>query len=121
MPRPDKEINPGRLDGPASSSRTDTWTKYDGPETAESHRGVPSSIEEDIVEVTVDDITVTEQADDLESKYTARGTAAHGIGISEEDLVRKPVEFVREWIIDRRVEGRTYHRTDTLVMIQLDL
>jgi hypothetical protein len=114
MPRPDKEINPGRLDGPASSSRSHSWTKYGGAETAEPERGAPST-----VEVTVDDITVIGTSEDVETKYTTRGTAAHGIGIPDEKLQKKRVEFVREWVIDRKVEGRTYWRTDTLVMVEL--
>lgn len=114
MPRPDKEINPGRLDGPVSPSRAQSWTKYGGPETAGGHRGAPST-----VEVTVDDITVTELPDEPESKYTTRGTAAHGIGLPEDVLKKGRVEFVREWIIDRTVEGRIYRRADNLVMVEL--
>jgi hypothetical protein len=114
MPRPDKDINPGRLDGPVSPSRSQSWTKYGGPETAGGHRGVPST-----VEVTVDDITVTEHPDELQSKYTTRGTAAHGIGLPEEVLKKNRVEYVREWVVDRTVEGRIYRRADRLVMVEL--
>jgi hypothetical protein len=114
MPRPDKEINPGRLDGPESRPSRESWTKYGGPETADAHRGSSGT-----VEVTVDDITVTERPDDSGSKYTTRGTAAHGVGLSEEVLKKDRVEFVREWVIDRTVEGRTYRRTDKLIMVEL--
>jgi hypothetical protein len=114
MPRPDKEINPAGLDGPVSSSRSQSWTKHGGPETVGGHRGAPGN-----VEVTVDDVTVTEHPDDVQSKYTTRGTAAHGIGLSEEALKKDRVEFVREWIIDRTIEGRIYRRADKLVMAEL--
>ena len=120
MPRPDKEINPGRLDGPVSSGRSEVWTKYGGAETVEGHRSPPSSTESVVVEVTVDDITVTDYPDDSDTKYTTRSTAAHGIGIAD-DLKEKPVEFVDEWVVNRSIEGRTYHRTDTLVRVQLDI
>lgn len=114
MPRPDKEINPGQLDESVSAPRTHSWTKYGGAETAEGHRGTPTT-----VEVTVDDLTVTEVPDDAESKYTTRGTAAHGVGLPEETLAKNRVEVVREWVIDRTVEGRTYRRTDKLVQVEL--
>jgi hypothetical protein len=120
MPRPDKQIDPGQLDGPVSSPRAQSWTKYGGAETVEGHRGAPSSDDPVIVEVTVDDITVTDYPDGMTSKYTTRGTAAHGIGLPPEDLINTPVRFVTEWVIDRTVEGRTYHRTDRLVMVQLE-
>lgn len=120
MPRPDKEISPGRLDGPTSSSRSSSWTKYGGPETVEGHRGVPSSVEP-ILEITVDDITVTDRPEMPDSKYTTRGTAAYGAGLADEDLLpKKPAEVVREWVVDRVVEGREYRRTDLLVTVQLD-
>ena len=114
MPRPDKEINPGRLDGPVSSSRSQSWTKYGGQETVGGHQGAPSN-----VEIVVDDITVIEHPGDEQSKYTTRGTAAHGIGLPEEELKKNRVEFVREWVIDRTVEGRIYRRADKLVMVEL--
>jgi hypothetical protein len=114
MPRPDKEINPGQLDGHADPARSQSWTKYGGAETVDSQRGAPGA-----VEVTVDDITVTEVPDDAESKYTIRGTVAHGIGLPEEMLAKGRVEFVREWTVDRTVEGRTYRRADKLVMVEL--
>lgn len=119
MPRPDKQINPGRLDGPVSSGRAQVWTKYGGPETVEGHRGAPSSTEPVVVEVTVDDITITDYPDESDSKYTTRSTAAHGIGV-DDDAKDKPVEFVDEWVVNRSIEGRTYHRTDTLVSVRLD-
>lgn len=113
MPRPDKNIRPGQLDEPVSSARSHSWTKYGGPETVEGHKGGQGS-----VEVTVDDITVTEHGGKFESKYTTRGTSAHGMGVVD-DVDSPPVEVVRKWIVDRTVEGRTYRRTDRLVMIEL--
>lgn len=120
MPRPDKDINPGSLDGPSSSSRSESWTKYGGPETAGGSRGAPSSVDSVILEVTVDDITVIEHSNAQESKYTTRGTAAHGIGLPEDKLAGRPIEFVPEWTVERTIEGRVYHRIDTLVMVQTE-
>jgi hypothetical protein len=115
MPRPDKEINPGRLDGPISPARSSAWTKYGEAETADSRVESPNTIE-----IVVDDITVTQSSDELDSKYTTRGTSAHGIGLPEEMLKKPRVEYVREWVIDRTVEGRTYRRVDKLVMVELE-
>ncbi len=120
MPRPDKDIRPGDLDGPVSSPRAHSWTKYGGPETIEGHRGAPSSVDESLVEVTVDDITVTEYPDAPSSKYMTRATAAHGVGVEDEVPKMRPVDFVREWSVDRTVEGRTYRRIDQLRLVELD-
>jgi hypothetical protein len=121
MPRPDKDIRPGQLDGPVTPSRSHSWTKYGTAETVGGHRGAPSSIEESAadVSVTVDDITVTEQSSEVASKYTTRGTPAHGVGLPEGASEAAPVVFVREWVIDREVVGRTYHRTDKLITVEL--
>ncbi len=115
MPRPDKEINPGRLDGPISPARSSAWTKYGEVERADSRVETP-----DTIEIVVDDITVTQSSDDLDSKYTTRGSSAHGIGLPEETLKKPRVEYVREWVIDRTVEDRTYRRVDKLVMVELE-
>ena len=115
MPRPDKEINPGRLDGPISPARSYSWTKYGETETVESRLDSP-----DTVEVAVDDITVTQSSGEPASKYMARGTSAHGIGLPEETPNTSRTEYAREWVIDRTVEGRTYRRVDKLVMVELD-
>jgi len=119
MPRPDKQINPVRVDDSDSSSRSRVWTKYGGAETVEGHSGAPSSAESVVVEVTVDDITVTDYPDASDSKYTTRGTSAHGFGVPDE-FTAKRVELVTEWVIDRTIEGRTYRRTDSLVTGQLE-
>lgn len=115
MPRPDKKINSGRLDGQVSPARTSAWTKYGEAETVEGRVESPSTFE-----IVVDDITVTQSLDELDSKYTTRGTAAHGVGLPEETLKKPRVEFVREWVIDRTVEDRTYRRVDKLVMVELE-
>jgi len=114
MPRPDKDIRPGQLDGPVSPARRDSWTKYGGAETVDGRRGDESS-----VEVTVDDITVTNHVDEFESKYATRGTSAHGVGLTDDDGASAPLEYVREWVVDRTVEGRMYHRSDRLVKVEL--
>jgi len=115
MPRPDKKINPGRLDGPIASARSNSWSKYGEIETAESRSESTS-----VIEVVVDDITVTQTSDEHDSKFTTRGTSAHGVGLPEEVLKKPRVEHVREWVIDRTVEARTYRRVDTLVMVELE-
>ncbi len=125
MPRPDKDINPGRLDGPIAPSRAESWTKYGGPETAGGHRGAPSDLDHDVVdpdvvEVTIDDITVTQHPDEPQSKYMTRSTSAHGIGAPEVETKAKPTLIAREWVVDRIVEGRTYRRTDKLIIVELD-
>lgn len=112
MPRPDKEINPGRLDGPVPSSRAESWTKYDGAETVDGSRGASST-----VEVTVDDITVAEVD---ASKYTSRSTASHDIGPPDDGITKPRTEPVQEWVVERTIEDRKYHRTDRLVMAELD-
>ena len=114
MPRPDKEINPGRLDGPISASRRYSWTKYGEAETADS-----SLDPADTVEITVDDITVTQSSNELSSKYVTRGTAAHGTGMPEPEFKRPASEYVKEWVVDRTVEGRTYRRVDRQIMVEL--
>jgi hypothetical protein len=88
-------------------------------ETVEGHRGAPSSTESDVVEVTVDDVTVTDYPDGADSKYATRGTAAHGIGLPDNPEA-KPVEFVDEWIVNRTIEGRNYHRMDTMVSVPFE-
>lgn len=118
MPRPDKEINPGselgNLDGPISSTRTHSWTKYGGPRTTASHRGSPSDLE-----VEADDVTIVEHEDETASKYTTRGTAAHGIGLPDTDRPSQPIPIVKEWIVTRTIEGRIYRRSDELAFIEL--
>ncbi len=118
MPRPDKEINPGRdlgnLDGPISSARTHNWTKYGGSRTTESHRGSPSDLE-----VEADDVTIVEHEDDTASKYTTRGTAAHGVRLPDTGRPTQPISFVKEWIVTRTIEGRTYRRSDEFMIVEL--
>ena len=115
MPRPDKKINSGRIDGPVSPARSSAWTKYGEAETVGDRVESPSTFE-----IVVDDITVTQSSDELDSKYTTRGTSAHGVGLPHEMLKTPRVEYVREWVIDRTVEGRTYRRVDKLVMVELE-
>ncbi len=121
MPRPDKQINPGSLDGPETSSRAKTWTKYGGAETAEGHRGAPSSPDSIVVEVTVDDITVTDYPDDSDTKYMTRGTSAHDAVLPGDQSAAKTFEIVTEWVIERSVNGRRYHRLDRLIDVQLEV
>ncbi len=118
MPHSGKKINQGSLDEPTSPSRSQTWTKHGGPETVEGHRGGPSDIE-----VSVDDVTITHHIEETISKYTVRGTSAH-IGEAPDEAIDEVIvvshpDVVREWVVDRRVEGRAYHRTDRLVMVDL--
>ena len=118
MPRPDKEINPGsdlgNLDGPTSSARTHSWTKYGGPRTTESQGGSPSDLE-----VEADDVTIVEHEGETASGYAARGTAAHGIALPDTDRPSQPIPIVREWIVTRTIEGRIYRRSDELVFSEL--
>ncbi len=114
MPRPDKEINPGRLDGPMPTSRSHSWTKYGEIETVDSRVDSP-----DTIEIIVDDITVPQSSDELDSKYATRGTAAHGIGLPDEYPRAPGIEYVKEWVVDRVVEGRTYRRVDRQIMVEL--
>ncbi len=121
MPRPDKEIHPGRLDGPVASSRSNTWTKY-GDSGVAGHRGTPSTREDerDEIAVTVDDITVVEHLDDPESKYSQRGAAAYGAGLPDDVIAPRAAVLVTEWVTDRQVTDRTYHRSDKLITIEID-
>lgn len=119
MPRPDKEINPGsdlgNLDGPISSARTHSWTKHSVPRTLEDHPGSPSDLE-----VESDDVTIVEHEDETASKYTTRGTVAHGIGLPDTDRPSQPIPIVKEWIVTRTIEGRIYRRSDELAFIELE-
>lgn len=115
MPRPDKSIDPGRLDGTPPSSRAHSWTKYGDAETVDGPRGAPST-----VEVTVDDITVAELPDVEATKYTTRSTASHDVGTPDDGITKARIKVVQEWVVDRTIEERTYHRTDKLVMVKLD-
>jgi hypothetical protein len=112
MPRPDKPITPGRLDGDASSSRAHRWSKHGGPETADVDRAAPSTLD-----VVVDDITVStsDQSDD-ESKYAQRASSAH---VPDLEVVPDHVEPMYEWVVDRAIEGRIYRRTDALIDIKV--
>jgi hypothetical protein len=91
------------------------WRKYGGPETVEGHQRSPGT-----VEVTVDDVTIVEHEDETASKYTTRGTSAHEIGLPDAEHRSQPASFVKEWIVTRTVEGRTYRRSDKLVMVELN-
>lgn len=114
MPRPDKPINSGgRLDGEVSSSRAHTWTKHGGPESVDGFRGAPSS---STVEVTVDDVTIVETpAEAQPTKWERRATAAH---IPDDEAFTPRVEPVREWVVLRTIEDRTYRRTDALTVVE---
>ena len=117
MPRPDKDINPGQLDGPVSPSRSHSWSKYGG----DGHRGAPSALEETVDEIalTVDDITVVVQGDDSVSKYSQRGASAYGSGLPDDAVDQRPVVRVTEWVTDRQVTDRTYRRSDELITIEV--
>lgn len=120
MPRPDKPINSrGRLEDDTSSSRAHSWTKHGGPETTGGFRGAPSTIE-----VTVDDLTIIDpppEALSQPSKWDSRGTAAQlpvTANVPDEPQPIGPVEEpVREWVVLRSIEDRTYRRTDALTVI----
>ena len=122
MPRPNKPINPGRLDGEVSSSRPYSWSKHNSEPGSSETRGASSSIE-----VRVDDITIVDDVDTDEApappdatKYQSRGTAAHLI---YEDGVLQPakVRFEEQWSTDRSIEGRTYRRVDTMTRVEIPL
>ncbi|MEN8041571.1 MAG: hypothetical protein ABFR95_08720 [Actinomycetota bacterium] len=117
MPRPSKKISQGRLEDQADSPRTQSWTKYGGPETADGHRGSSNT-----VEVSADDITVVYSEEDSASKYMMRGMSAYAADSDSEPAEASELvpEFVREWVIDRSVEGRIYRRTDRLILVELD-
>jgi hypothetical protein len=119
MPRPDKEINPGRLDGPVSPSRSHSWSKYGV--NGGSHRGAPSALEDtdDEIALTVDDITVVVHSDDAPSKYSQRGAAAYGAGLPDNDVAPSPVVLVTEWVTNRQVTDRTYRRSDELITVEV--
>jgi len=72
------------------------------------------------LEVEAGDVTIVEHEDESASKYTTRGTAAHGIGLPEEARGSRPILFIREWIVTRKIEGRIYRRSDELVMVELE-
>jgi hypothetical protein len=117
VPRPDKRIVPGPdLNAPTAASRANSWTKYGGHETIDG-RGAPSQ-----VEVTVDDITVVGPAVDEEvSKWDLRGTSAHLPEVEETEPTRTVTEIRKEWNVDRRIEGRTYRRTDTAMFVEVEV
>jgi len=117
MPRPDKDIKPGQLDGPVSPSRSHSWSKYEG----DGHRGAPSALEDTVDEIalTVDDITVVVQSDDPASKYSRRGAAAYGAGLPDNAVDQPSVVLVTEWVTDRQVTDRVYRRSDKLITVEV--
>jgi len=124
MPRPDRGSEAGSDDGPidepivepVAATRVRSWTKYGGPETVGGHRGSSSA-----VEVTVDDITIVERADEAESKYTTRGTSAHGVGTPDVGRRVGVEPPMTEWRVIRTIDDRTYRRVDTLVTVSASL
>ena len=122
MPRPNKPIDPGRLDGEVSSARPHSWSKHNSEPGSSEMRGAPSSIE-----VTVDDITIIDDVDTHEvsespdaTKYQSRGTAAHLL-YEDEELQPAKVRFEEQWSTDRSIEGRTYRRVDTMTRVEIPL
>lgn len=112
MPRPDKPITPGRLDGDVPSSRAHRWSKHGGPETVEGPRGTPSAID-----IVVDDITVSiPEQTEAETKYAHRPTSAH---LPEREVVPKRTEPIYEWVVDRSIHDRIYRRADALIDIKV--
>ena len=120
MPRPDKKIEPGRLDGSIAPSRSHSWSKY-GDDSAGGHRGAPSTLEDtvDEISVTVDDITVVEHSDEVAPKYSQRGAPAYGAGLPDNVVAAPPVVVVTEWVTDRQVTDRTYRRSDKLITMEI--
>ena len=115
MPRPDKRIVPGpNVGAPTVGARAHSWTKYDGPETAERGTAVPSSLE-----VTVDGITVVTDPDEV-SKWDQRGTSAHVVEI-EETIPTRIIEIHKEWTVARSIEGRRYRRTDAAEFVEVEI
>lgn len=114
MPRPDKQISHGKLDDPVSPSRSHSWSKYGEPVMTDEQHDTSS-----VLEVRVDDVTIIETVDESASKYEARATATHEIGVPASAEAAPSVAIVREWFIDRKIDGRTYSRTDRLVTVEL--
>lgn len=114
MPRPNKPINPGRLDAPSRSSRSHSWTKYGSPGGAGSFSSDPAD-----VEITVEDITVIQsEPGDSGSKWQTRTTAAHLD--FEGDYVETPVfETEKQWTVVRNITDRTYTRSDDAVFVEI--
>ncbi|MGI9666891.1 MAG: hypothetical protein ACR2N2_07320 [Acidimicrobiia bacterium] len=109
MPRPDKQISPGRLDGEASSMRSYSWTKHDAePGTSE-------------IEIAVDDRTPTQPQSEPVSKYEARGTAAHIVYDDTEPVQTPRVRYEEEWSMDRSIDGRTYRRSDSMTVVEVPI
>lgn len=116
MPRPDKPINPGRLDDEVSSSRAHAWTKY-GETSGEAARGAPSEIE-----ITVDDLTVAdEHTPEPLSKFDQRGTSARVEWEDGNPVQPKRVRYEEEWHSVRSVDDRTYRRADTMEIVEVPL
>lgn len=114
VPRPNKPINPGRLDAPSPSSRSHSWTKYGAPGGAGSFKD-----EEAEVEVTIDDITVIQsEPEDATSKYQVRASAAH-IDYQDEYVPTPVFEVEKQWTVVRNIDGRTYTRTDDAVFVEI--
>ena len=116
MPRPDKRIVPGpNLGAPTSGARAHSWTKHDGPETADRGTATPSSLE-----VTVDGITVVTDPTDEVSKWDQRGKSAHVVEI-EEAIPSRITEIHKEWTVARSIEGRRYLRKDVAQFIEIEV
>ncbi|MDJ0790618.1 MAG: hypothetical protein QNJ71_01860 [Acidimicrobiia bacterium] len=114
MPRPDKPINPGRLNDPVASSRAHAWTKHGGPGGQTGFEDTPEEIE-----VEVDDLIIVHDGTvEQSSKWAQRSTAAH-IDYGQEYVPTPVFEVEKQWTVARTVEGRTYTRSDSATYVEI--
>lgn len=109
MPRPNKPINPGRLEEPVASSRGSTWAKHKGPEHAAQFEPDGAILIDAVTQETVAHIDLTVEPE-----------SASVVEVVPEVLdvqtPQKPAAPVRyRWESERSIEGRLYRRTDVKV------
>lgn len=74
---------------------------------------------ESAVEVTVDDVSIMIRDDEPRAYFMPRGMLSPDTAVVEPRTRFHRTEYVREWVVDRRIEGRRYHRSDRLVMVRV--
>lgn len=104
MPRPDKHIQQGSLTEPVTASRSRTWVKHAGPEFASQYDPDGSILVDAMTHETVAEVDLT----DAERPVVS-------IAPPPPALIEAPAPIVHTWETERTIEGRMYHRVDSLV------
>ena len=106
MPRPDKKfVRYTNLEAPVQYPPATSWS----PEPGATENAATVDLTEDTIDITADA--------DASSKWDLRGTSAH---VEERAVPGRSTETLKEWIVDRVIDGRTYRRTDAAVFVETE-